>query len=268
MAGVRVTLLRLLHNSANPFSKMQSFRSYNYSDMRISSSLQAFVKESQSPETLTNTHFKTLASQSLLYTQCYKAKPITAFSPTVSNLHLLHNSPLILISPFSNYRSYSWSSGGKADKSGVPTASGASGVDGSDNDVFGSDFVDKVKDAWHTAVDAGTYTAQKAKEASDELIPYTHQLLDSHPYLKDVIIPFGGTFAGTILAWSVMPRLFRRFHKYATQSPAASPSGSVSWEQVPYERTIWGALEDPVRYLITFMAFSQMLVVPGSRYVF
>ncbi|XP_030975051.1 mechanosensitive ion channel protein 1, mitochondrial isoform X1 [Quercus lobata] len=261
MAGVRVTLLRLLRNSANPFSKMQSFRSYNNSDMRISSPLQAFVKESQSPETLTNTHFKTLGSQSLLYTQCYKTKPITAFSPTLSNLHLLHNSPLILISPFSNYRSYSWSSGSKADKAGVPTASGASGVDGSGNDVFGSDFVDKVKDAWQTAVDAGTYTVQKAKEASDELIPYAHQLLDSHPYLKDVIIPFGGTFAGTILAWSVMPRLLRRFHKYATQSPAASPTGSVSWEQVPYERTIWGALEDPVRYLITFMAFSQMVVM-------
>ena len=47
---------------------------------------------------------------------------------------------------------------------------------------------------------------------------YTHQLLYSHPYLKDVIFPIGSTLAGTILAWSFMPRLLRRFHKYAMQS--------------------------------------------------
>ena len=58
---------------------------------------------------------------------------------------------------------------------------------------------------------------QKAKEASDELIPYTHQLLYSHPYPKDVIFPIGSTLASTILAWSFMPRLLRRFHKYAMQ---------------------------------------------------
>jgi hypothetical protein len=81
-----------------------------------------------------------------------------------------------------------------------------------------------------------------------------------------VIIPVGSTLAGTILAWVVMPRLFRRFHKYATQGPAALLSGRLPGEQIPYEKSIWGALEDPVRYLITFMAFSQMLVVPSSIY--
>nr|POF24510.1 g-type lectin s-receptor-like serine/threonine-protein kinase [Quercus suber] len=77
---------------------------------------------------------------------------------------------------------------------------------------------DHVKDACQTTVDAGTYTMQKAKEATDELIPYSHQLLYSHPYLKDVIFPIGSNLASTILAWSFMPRLLRRFHKYAMQS--------------------------------------------------
>ena len=59
---------------------------------------------------------------------------------------------------------------------------------------------------------------QKAKEAFDELILYTHHLLYSHTYLKDVIFPIRSTLASTILAWSFMPRLLRRFHKYAMQS--------------------------------------------------
>ena len=59
---------------------------------------------------------------------------------------------------------------------------------------------------------------QKAKAASDELIPCTHQLLYSHPYLKDVIFPISRTLASTILAWSFIHRLLMRFHKYAMQS--------------------------------------------------
>ncbi|GMY23716.1 mechanosensitive ion channel protein 1, mitochondrial isoform X1 [Fagus crenata] len=259
MARVRASVLKSLRNSVNQFSKLQSFRSYN-SDMKLHARpLLDFVnqnyhtKELQSPET-------SLGSQSLLYTQCYKTKPVISFSPSLSNSCFRSNSPLVLISPFSNHRLYSSSSSSNADKAGDPAVSAASG-DGSDGGVFGSDFGDKVKDAWQSAVDAGTFTVQKAREVSDELIPYAHQLLDSHPYLKNVVIPVGSTFAGTILAWVVMPRILRRFHKYSMQGPAALQSGSLSWEQVPYERSIWGALEDPVRYLITFMVFSQMVVM-------
>lgn len=289
MAGVRFSILRSLRNSVNPFSKMQSFQSHdsgmklvNYDNQIYIRPLHAFVnryyhsKESESPETFTVTHSRALGSQSHLYTRRYNIKPITAFSPTLSNLHYRSNSPLILISPLSNQRSYSSSFGSKADKAGdpgVPAASGASRVDTSDSGVAGSEFVNTVKDAWQSIkdawqsiVDATTYAGQKAKEASDELTPHVHQLLDSHPQLKNVIIPVGSTLAGTILAWVVMPRLFRRFHKYATQGPAALLSGRLPGEQIPYEKSIWGALEDPVRYLITFMAFSQMLVVPSSIY--
>ncbi|OMP00352.1 Mechanosensitive ion channel MscS [Corchorus olitorius] len=163
----------------------------------------------------------------------------------------------------------------KADKSVEPivSASASSGgeIAGSDSSVVGSEWVDKVKEAWHSVVDGIRYTGNKAKEASNELQPHVEQLLDSHPYLKDVIVPVGLTLTGTVLAWVVMPRILRRFHNYAMQRSVLS-SGSLLGDQVPYEKSFWGALEDPVRYLITFMAISQigMMVAPStiaSQYV-
>ncbi|KAF5464334.1 hypothetical protein F2P56_014418 [Juglans regia] len=270
MAGVRFSILRSLHSSVNSCRKVQSCRSYNY-DLKLVKydnlihvrPLHAFVnrnyytKESQSPETLTNNHFRAVGSQSFVHTQHYKIRRSTLFLPILSNLRFQSTSPLSLISPLSNYRSYSSSFGSNADSAGdtgVPDGSGASGV-------VVSDFVDKAKDTWQSIVDAAAYTGQKAKEASDELTPYVHQLLDSLPYLKNVLIPVGSTLAGTILAWVVMPRLLRRFHKYTIHGSSALPIGSLAGEQVPYEKSVWGALEDPVRYLITFMAFSQICVM-------
>ncbi|MFS8029952.1 hypothetical protein Hanom_Chr17g01528381 [Helianthus anomalus] len=90
--------------------------------------------------------------------------------------------------------------------------------------------------------------------------PHVEQLLDTHLYVRDVIVPVGGTIVGTFAAWVVLPRIFRRFHKYLTEGPGTFlPAGSL-WSAVPYEKSFWGALEVRVRYLITFMAFSQMLV--------
>lgn len=125
-------------------------------------------------------------------------------------------------------------------------------------DVVGSNWVDSLKLAWESAVNAAAYTGNKAKEASDELIPYVQQMLDSNPYLNEVIIPVSGTVSAALLAWLVMPRILKRLHKYSMQGSAALVSENLPEEQVPYEKSFWGALEDPVRYLITFMAFSQL----------
>ncbi|VFQ94677.1 unnamed protein product [Cuscuta campestris] len=48
--------------------------------------------------------------------------------------------------------------------------------------------------------------------------------------------------------------------------PAGLLSDRSILKPVPYEKSIWGALEDPVRYLITFMAFTQIgaMVAPTS----
>lgn len=75
-----------------------------------------------------------------------------------------------------------------------------------------------------------------------------------------MVIPVGGTLTATIIAWFLLPRILRKFHKYAMQGPVSLLPASVSVEPVPYEKSFWGAMEDPVRYLVTFIAFSQMLV--------
>ncbi|KAK4848162.1 hypothetical protein QYF36_009925 [Acer negundo] len=62
-----------------------------------------------------------------------------------------------------------------------------------------------------------------------------------------------------LLAWVVMPKLMRRCHKYITQDPSALRLGSILGMQLYYEKSFWGALEDPLRYLITFMAIAKMV---------
>lgn len=72
-------------------------------------------------------------------------------------------------------------------------------------------MLERVKDVWQSAVDATSYTGQKAKEVSDELSPHVDKLFNSHPYLKNVIVPVSMTLTATLLAWVVMPRLLRDF---------------------------------------------------------
>ncbi|XP_009802287.1 mechanosensitive ion channel protein 1, mitochondrial-like [Nicotiana sylvestris] len=169
---------------------------------------------------------------------------------------------IVRTSPVWNSRWYSSSVNSKGDiLKGSEVSAGATGSDMDTSGVGGSEWIGKVKEAWQTTIDAVTYTGEKAKEASSEMTPYVEQVLDAHPYLRDVIVPVGGTLIGTLMAWIVMPRLLRRFHKYSMQGPAALLPGSSIWGQVPYEKSIWGAMEDPVRYLITFMAFSQIAVM-------
>ncbi|KAH0980258.1 hypothetical protein GBA52_007435 [Prunus armeniaca] len=270
MGGVRLSILKSLCKSTSCYyAKFGSYQHIRPAYAFVNRSYHS--KETQSLKTFVKTHSRALGSESLANIQSYRTKPISAFSPTLSNSHIRNATPLFLVNPILNSRSYSSSVGSNADKAGqpglgVPAASGGSEVDIGNSGIVGSDWVAKVKDAWQSAVDAATYSGQKAKETSVELSPYVQQLLDSYPHLRNVVVPVGCTLAGTIFAWLVMPRLFRRFHKYASQGRTALLSGSLSEEPVPYEKSFWGALEDPVRYLVTFMAFSQigMLVAPTT----
>lgn len=262
MAGFRSSILKAVANCTNLSPKLQLFRSCKSVNCTKGVPLRPLyayvtcdyqVKETKSLENVGNTGAKVLGLKSAFDIRC---------SPSSSNSLFRRAIPLVTVNPLSNYYSYSSSSGGNAGKSanqGVAASSGASEVSVSDSGG-GNDWPEKIKDLWQSAVDAATQTGQKAQEASAELFPHVERFLDSHPYLKNVIVPVSLTFTGTILAWFVMPRLLRRFHKYATQGQAALLSGSATGE-VPYEKSFWGALEDPIRYLITFMAFTQIGVM-------
>lgn len=203
--------------------------------------------------------------------QHYKTNPIV--TPLTASLqhgmltkNILHcRSTLfpLCINDMSNHRAFS------SDRKGIPNATISGDSTAGNNNTIGSDWVDNIKVAWQSSVDAANHAGKKVQE---ELIPYAQQIIDSHPYLKDVIIPVGWTMSATLLAWLVMPKILRRLHKYSMQTPAVLLYGKSSDGQVPYERTFWGALEDPARYLITFMAFSQLgvMIAPttiASQYI-
>ncbi|XP_042497590.1 mechanosensitive ion channel protein 1, mitochondrial-like [Macadamia integrifolia] len=160
----------------------------------------------------------------------------------------------------SSYRAYSSFFGGKKDEPRNPEVSAASDSNVDTTDLVANDWIDNVKNALQSATEVVVYTGQRFKEASDELTPHVQQLLDYYPYLRNILIPVGGTLTATMLAWLVMPRVLRKFHKYLMQGTSALLSGNLSQEH-PYEKSFWGAMEDPVRYLITFMTFTQLGVI-------
>ncbi|GJZ86096.1 mechanosensitive ion channel protein 1, mitochondrial-like protein [Tanacetum coccineum] len=175
----------------------------------------------------------------------------------LSNVNLRSSSPLIGATYLLDRRLYSASSS-KDDVVGASVSgsdvSNTSGVDG--NDLIG-----RVKEVWESSVNVATQTSEKAKEAFIEASPHVEKLLDANPYLRDVIVPVGGTVLGTIAAWAILPSIFRRFHRLSSEGPGNFlPLGSL-WGSVPYEKSFWGALEVPVKALITFMAFSQIGVM-------
>ncbi|CAN0865320.1 Mechanosensitive ion channel protein 1, mitochondrial [Linum grandiflorum] len=170
-------------------------------------------------------------------------------------------------SPLLIQRSHFSTSGGKTDKpTGDVSVGSGTDVGDASNGIAGGDWMDRIKDAWRSANSVFDYTTEKAKEACDALTPHVQQVLDSYPYLNTVIVPVSYTVGGTILAWVVMPKLLRRFQRFAMQSPGGVLYTSISGDVVPYEKSVYGALEDPVRYLITFMAFSQIctMVAPTT----
>ncbi|KAL0913230.1 hypothetical protein M5K25_016674 [Dendrobium thyrsiflorum] len=127
--------------------------------------------------------------------------------------------------------------------------------------ITNSEWSDILNDAHQSVVGAVSYVGRRAKEVSDEVSPYMQQLYYSHPYLEKVIVPVGGTMAATLLAWFIMPRIFRKFHNYASRNPFALLSGGSIVEEISYEKSVWSALEDPARYLITFMAFYELGII-------
>ncbi|KAG2568225.1 hypothetical protein PVAP13_7NG303100 [Panicum virgatum] len=126
-------------------------------------------------------------------------------------------------------------------------------------------WIEILHNARKSTVDATTDAGKKVKELTDAVTPHVQQLFDTYPNLEKVVVPLGGTLCGTMIAWLVMPIILRRLHKYTSQSPIAALLGNSTKKDVLYQTSLWCALEDPAKYLITFMAFSEMatLIAPS-----
>ncbi|KAF7138231.1 hypothetical protein RHSIM_Rhsim07G0012400 [Rhododendron simsii] len=284
MAAIRFTILKSLCSSAKLSSRVQLLQPCGYygnivkfkdeCDVRptftyINRSYHA--KESGFTQSYVKSGFGTMGVASFARNDPYnRAKFFYRLSPISSNWHVLHNVSPLAISPGLNCWFHSSFSRGKGDKATdvpeVPVVSSGGEPTVSESGVGGDNWTDIVQDGWQCTVDAMVCTGERAKEASTELIPCVQQLLDAHPYLRHVILPVGCTLAATIVAWAMIPRLLRRFHMYSTQHPAVLLSDITLWRPAPYEKSCWGALEDPVRYLIGFVAFSHicMMIAPTT----
>ncbi|KAG8043301.1 hypothetical protein GUJ93_ZPchr2161g7121 [Zizania palustris] len=123
-----------------------------------------------------------------------------------------------------------------------------------------SAWIDILDNTRKSTLDATSAAGKKVKELTDAITPHVQQFFDANPNLEKVVVPLGGTIFGTATAWFLMPIMFRKIHKYASQSPISALLGKSTKNDVSYETSLWSALEDPAKYLITFMAFSEMAV--------
>ncbi|KAF7002896.1 hypothetical protein CFC21_018306 [Triticum aestivum] len=152
-------------------------------------------------------------------------------------------------------RAYSSDTGIKPDVPIVPPTETAEVGTG------GTTWMDIFENARNSAIDATTDAGKKVKEMTDAVTPHVQSFLEANPDLEKVVVPLGGTLCGTILAWFVMPIIFKRLHKYGSQNPISALLGNSVNTNASYSTSIWSALEDPAKYLITFMAFSEMAAV-------
>lgn len=259
MSAVRRSLYGSLRAAVDLYSKTRSVQSYA---SRISTSSKT-RKAWWTLSSVDKQNYKTLPLSSVVGIQQFQADYSRKYS--TRSLNTRRSVTMLLnfrcdrlhfgsSTVFLN-RAYSSHAGDKQDGHWNATADTSSN---NSDDTVGRDWVETLNHARQTAADAAASVRNKAKELSDEIGPYMQQLYDSHPYVENVILPVGGTLSATVAAWFIMPRILRKVHKYSVQSPLASLSLSSNKEPVSYEKSLWSALEDPARYLITFMAFSQL----------
>lgn len=259
MSAVRFSNVRFLHSSIKGYFNFQNVQNYPNSALnlsRVSSFSIDLSSRRYSKGKFAQNQFSNLGSVS------GERSLNSAIDSRLSRVCFRRSVELLNVASMShvlNCRMYSSPSlGGKGSRDGE-TEVAASDNGGGDSVVSG-DLVERVKDTWKSVAETASYAGEKIKETSDDLTPYVQQLLDSHPYLNMVVVPVGGTLTATVIGWFFLPRILRKFHKYGMQGPVALFQGGVPGESVPYEKSFWGAMEDPVRYLVTFLAFSQMLV--------
>jgi hypothetical protein len=121
-----------------------------------------------------------------------------------------------------------------------------------------STWMDLLENARKSTVDATTGAGKKLQEMSDAMTPHVQQFFEAHPDLEKVVVPLGGTLFGTVMAWFVMPIILKRLHQYGSQNPISALLGNSTKTDASYATSLWSALEDPAKYFITFMAFSEM----------
>ncbi|KAG6549781.1 hypothetical protein Mapa_008762 [Marchantia paleacea] len=135
---------------------------------------------------------------------------------------------------------------------------GVPGIETEEAASVGSEWADK---AYAKLMD-GVKAVEEA--TTDTLMPAASKVLETYPIISDIVTPVG-VFTG---AWIILPRVFRRLHGYVEQGSAAFSKGlsPVPFDPVPYEQTIWQAMELPSRLFATILTMLQVgrLIAPNA----
>lgn len=250
MSGLRRVLNGCLRTSIGPYSKTRSFQSLVLGDRQSNKSEKIYHPFSNVGKI--NDTASPFSSAVRIQRLENKFSTSSTKSPYSRNILSFRRDPLRFSASSVIYNhAYSSNAGNKGNDNWSATSEASS----NSTDAISDTWIETLNSARHSVVDVASIVGNKYKELSDEVIHHIDQLYDLYPYLEKVLVPVTWTMSGTIVAWFVMPKVLRKFHKYASH---ASLSVSSNQEPVVYEKSFWSALEDPARYLITFIAFSQL----------
>lgn len=100
-------------------------------------------------------------------------------------------------------------------------------------------------------------------DSMENLLLVLRERFDLPVYTSETVTQLLYTSIAAFLAWFVMPRVLRMFHRYFEDGSSLLLRRS---EKIPYETSIWFALEDPAKIFISVVAFSQLssLIAPTT----
>ncbi|CAM6093371.1 unnamed protein product [Calypogeia fissa] len=155
-------------------------------------------------------------------------------------------------------RGFSFGSGSRSVSDKAHTPSSVTPTSSSDGSAEGAaeNAAKSVQD-WTEAAYNGILDSLKAVGvAIDDATPSVKQFLEANPIIVEISLS-AAIFTG---AWVILPRVLRRMHLYVEMGSAALLQGPYE-ERIPYELSVWKALEEPARLIATLFILLQIGVI-------
>lgn len=80
----------------------------------------------------------------------------------------------------------------------------------------------------------------------------------SRASLTDFVLPGSMAVGLSLASWLVLPSALRKLHRYVESGPKARVLGQEYGEAVPFQQSVFGALEDPARLYASALTFTYL----------
>ncbi|KAI5058554.1 hypothetical protein GOP47_0026724 [Adiantum capillus-veneris] len=117
------------------------------------------------------------------------------------------------------------------------------------------ELLDAANNAATSLKETATLSVYWVHESLENVLNGLRERFDLPEYTSETVTQLLYTTFAAVLAWLVMPRVFRLFHRYFEDGSYLILRRS---EKIPYELSFWAALEDPAKIFISVIAFSQL----------